>query len=65
MLQWVMYWVWWASWRAAITLACLLTMQHYLHLEGYRVDNPTLIVVAIVFIVGVRVWAPAQESHRE
>lgn len=68
MFTWMMGWVWWLTWRLAVSLACLLTIQNVIHLEGYRVEFSTLLVTGACAILGVRIWMPftketKQESH--
>jgi hypothetical protein len=54
--------LWWIGWRAAITFACLITVQRVIMLEGYRLHDYTLLAIGVVFIVGVRVWSPTPDK---
>lgn len=58
MIRWMIVWVWWATWRLAVSLACLLTIQNVIHLEGYRVELSTLLVTGACAILGIRIWMP-------
>ncbi len=58
MFRWMMGWVWYATWRLAVSLACLLTIQNVIHQEGYRVEFSTLLVTGACAILGIRIWMP-------
>lgn len=64
MLAWMAYWIWWITWRSAVTLACMYTVQNVIHQEGYYIENKTLLVATICAILGIRVWMPFN-SRRE
>jgi len=66
MLGWMAYWVWWFTWRSAVTFACMYTIQNVIHQEGYYVETKTLMVATICAILGIRVWMPSAhkpETH--
>lgn len=58
MLEWMIGRVWWATWRLAVSLVCLLTIQNVIHQEGYRVEFSTLLVTGACAILGIRIWMP-------
>ncbi len=58
MIAWMISWIWWATWRLAVSLACLLTIQNVIHQEGYRVEFSTLLITGACAIVGIRIWMP-------
>jgi len=63
MIGWMAYWVWWFTWRAAISLACLYTIQNVIHQEGYYIEWKTLVVSGICVILGVRFWMPSPKKE--
>jgi predicted MFS family arabinose efflux permease len=62
MIRWMTAWVWWATWRLAVSLACLLTIQNVIHQEGYRVEFSTLLVTGACAILGIRIWMPSSKE---
>lgn len=50
----------WLTIRVLVTLACVWTIQNIIYRDGYHVEFKTLIVAAIVIIVGVRMWMPGK-----
>jgi hypothetical protein len=49
--------------RTGVLLASCWTVQHLLHDRlGYRVDLQTMLVIAVVMIVTVRLWMPWKED---
>lgn len=58
MIRWALSHILWFTIRCVITLACLFTLQHVLQEEGYRVEGESLLMVAVIFVVGVKLWAP-------
>lgn len=65
MLMWMMGWAWWLTWRLAVSLACLLTIQNVIHLEGYRVEFSTLLVTGVCAILGIRIWIPFSKEAKQ
>jgi hypothetical protein len=33
--------------------------------EGYRVESKSLLMVAVIFVIGVKLWAPSQKNKEE
>lgn len=62
MLGWMMGWVWWFTWRLAVSAACLFTIQNVIHQEGYYIENRVLLVAGICVVVGVRIWMPFKQG---
>lgn len=67
MIRWAISHVVWFVIRCAVTLACLYTLQHVMVDEGYRVENKSLLMVAVVFVIGVKTWTwvPGKEEKTE
>lgn len=63
MIQYLLFWAWYLLWRIIITLTCLYSLQTVLHLEGYHMEWSTLLIVGVIFVIGVRTWAPAHHGE--
>lgn len=61
MLGWAMGWVLWFTWRLAVTVACLLTIQNVAHQEGHYIETRTLFIAGFCAILGIRVWMPFKQ----
>lgn len=63
MIAWMMYWIWWALWRSAITIACVLTIQHIIH-EQDRVwiDTQSMMIGAACLVLVIRIWSMSGDS---
>lgn len=59
MISWALGWLWWFSWRLAITFACMYTIMNFVQQEGYRIEWTTMMVVTVCAIVGIRLWMPS------
>lgn len=64
MLQWMLYWVWWIGWRIVVSLACMYTLQHLMHEEGYYVSMTNMLSMGAVMVVAIRIWS-AQPNREE
>jgi len=65
MLGWVIGWIWWFSWRIAVSIGCLLTIQNVIQQEGYHVEFQTLMITGACAILGIRIWMPfSKEKSR-
>lgn len=51
----------WYAIRVIITLAGVWTIQNVIHRDGYYVRFDTLLIAAVVIIIGVRFWMPRQK----
>lgn len=65
MLHWAFRHIVWFTIRCTVTLACLYTLQHVMESEGYRVESHSLLMVAVIFVIGVRMWAPSIKNKEE
>lgn len=50
----------WYAIRIVVTLAVVWTIQNVIHKDGYYVNFDTLLICAILVIIGVRFWMPRQ-----
>jgi hypothetical protein len=62
MLKWIVANIVGFVWRAAITLACIFTLQNIIQHSGYRVEFHTLFVAAICLIICIKIWGPSINS---
>ena len=63
MLKYVVYWVWWFTWRLLITLACMITIHNVIEQEGYRIEWSTLAIATVCTIVAIRIWMPTYKHE--
>jgi hypothetical protein len=55
----------WYCIRIVVTLAVVWTIQNVIHKDGYYVNFDTLLICAVLVIVGVRFWMPRQHKGLE
>ena len=65
MFGWMMSWVWWFTWRLAVSLACLFTIHNVVHQEGYYIEYRTLLVAGVCAVLGIRVWMPSAKETKD
>lgn len=65
MLAWMTQFIVWTSLRLIATWGCLYTLQHVLREEGYHINDKSLLIIAVIFIVGVKAWAPDNSCQCE
>jgi hypothetical protein len=65
MIGWMTGWVWWFTWRTAVSLACMWTIQNVIHQEGYYIDFHVLLVAGVCAVVGIRVWMPSARETKD
>lgn len=66
MIAWMTYWIWWFTWRVAITLVCAFTIQHVIHEEtGYIwLETKPLLLATACAVVLIRVWSTRREPSK-
>jgi len=58
MFRWMLYWVWWFSWRCAVTLVSILTLQNIIHQEqDIWIETKPLMVGALLMVIVIRMWS--------
>lgn len=57
--------IFWFGARIGVTLACILTVQHVITQEGYRVEFKSLFISTICLIIVTRFWSPKQPTKEE
>ena len=66
MLRYIVYWVWWVIWRSAITLGCMLTIQHVIHEEDMVwIDTKSMLIGTICLVLVIRIWSMAGNSKED
>jgi hypothetical protein len=48
----------WYCIRIVVTLAVVWSLQNVIHNDGYHVEFNTLLICAVLVIIGVRFWMP-------
>lgn len=65
MIRWALNHLLWFGIRIGVTLACILTVQHTITEEGYRVEFKNLLIATICLIIVTRFWLPKQTTKEE
>jgi uncharacterized membrane protein len=65
MIRWAAHHIGWFVIRIGVTLASILTIQHVIAQEGYRVETHDLIVCAVCLIIVNRLWLPKEYRLKE
>lgn len=67
MISWMVGWIWWFTWRVAITFASTLTIQHIIHEEDHVwIETKPLFIGAMLLVLLIRIWSTrgyVKETH--
>ncbi len=64
MISWMVSWIWWFTWRIAVTIASVLTIQHIIHEEdAVWIETKPLLVGAVLAVILIRIWSTP--GHKE